>query len=388
MTAARAAGLERVALLEEPQAAVYAWLDAQGDAWREQLAVGDMVLVCDIGGGTTDFSLIAIGERDGSLSLERVAVGDHILLGGDNMDWALAFHVKARIEAERKSKLDAWQLTALLQSVRAAKEDLLGRAERSEHSRGSPRGRERPGEGRVEEGRVHANRDVLGERPADRAIGVRELVTNLDDRGRIGLEPAQVTRNEETEEPGRVDRLDHGRRHRGEFLDGGGLRLDQVPESACGGECLVEPGPIVVGADAHGDRTYRFAGDWTKRRMTGRPPVVTGAAFVSRNLPAHAIRRIARPQIARVVKRRAVLGRTGAHRRQAHVTFRTRVAVVAGASVVDRHGLTNTRSRIARARSARTVEGRTIQRCPRARTAQAGITVCAKVGVVTTAALV
>ena len=83
--AAAAAGLTQVTLLEEPQAAFYAWIDGLGDAWRRRVAVGDLILVCDVGGGTTDFSLITVAERDGDLALERVAVGEHILLGGDNM---------------------------------------------------------------------------------------------------------------------------------------------------------------------------------------------------------------------------------------------------------------------------------------------------------------
>ena len=86
LRAAQSAGLRNVTLLEEPQAAFYAWLAALGDHWRRRVKVGDLVLVCDVGGGTTDFSLIAVGEHDGDLTLERVAVGEHILLGGDNMD--------------------------------------------------------------------------------------------------------------------------------------------------------------------------------------------------------------------------------------------------------------------------------------------------------------
>src|SRR5262249_47271945 len=81
--AAQQAGLEQVTLLEEPQAAFYSWLAVSGENWRKQLEVGDVVLVCDVGGGTTDFSLISVGQTDGNLSLERVAVGEHILLGGD-----------------------------------------------------------------------------------------------------------------------------------------------------------------------------------------------------------------------------------------------------------------------------------------------------------------
>ncbi|MDX5298067.1 MAG: Hsp70 family protein, partial [Gammaproteobacteria bacterium] len=81
--AARQAGIERLTLLEEPQAAVYAWIESNGEDWREHLGVGDVLLVVDLGGGTCDFSLVAVHETDGSLSLERVAVGEHILLGGD-----------------------------------------------------------------------------------------------------------------------------------------------------------------------------------------------------------------------------------------------------------------------------------------------------------------
>lgn len=122
--AARAAGLERVTLLEEPQAAFYAWIDASGDRWREQVEVGDAVLVCDVGGGTTDLSLIAVSEEAGQLVLTRVAVGDHILLGGDNMDLALAHHV-ARDFAGRGIKLDAGQMHMLWHSCRLAKETLF-----------------------------------------------------------------------------------------------------------------------------------------------------------------------------------------------------------------------------------------------------------------------
>jgi molecular chaperone DnaK (HSP70) len=112
-------------LLEEPQAALYAWVAQRGPAWRNEVAVGDVILVVDIGGGTTDFSLIAVREDEGTLQLERVAVGDHILLGGDNMDLALAYAVRARMEAEG-TELDDWQLRALTHGCRAAKEALLG----------------------------------------------------------------------------------------------------------------------------------------------------------------------------------------------------------------------------------------------------------------------
>jgi molecular chaperone DnaK (HSP70) len=122
--AAMLAGLDTPTLLEEPQAAMYDWLAQHHDTWRSQLTVGDVVLVVDIGGGTTDFSLIAVGEADGSLVLERVAVGDHILLGGDNMDLALAYAVRARLEADG-TVLDDWQMRALTHAARSAKETLL-----------------------------------------------------------------------------------------------------------------------------------------------------------------------------------------------------------------------------------------------------------------------
>ncbi len=132
LRAARAAGLEQVTLLEEPQAAFYAWLDALGDGWRRRVKVGDLVLVCDVGGGTTDFSLIAVGERDGDLTLERVAVGEHILLGGDNMDLALARLLQQRLEGAGH-RIDTWQLHGLWHQARLGKESLLADASKKEH---------------------------------------------------------------------------------------------------------------------------------------------------------------------------------------------------------------------------------------------------------------
>jgi molecular chaperone DnaK (HSP70) len=129
--AAFAAGLEDLTLLEEPQAAFYAWLASRGDAWRKDVKVGDAVLVVDVGGGTTDFSVIAAVEKEGQLALERVAVGDHILLGGDNMDLLLAHIVEQKMikDAEgagRTLELDRWQRVSLQHAARGAKERLLG----------------------------------------------------------------------------------------------------------------------------------------------------------------------------------------------------------------------------------------------------------------------
>jgi molecular chaperone DnaK (HSP70) len=123
VAAANQAALHNVTLLEEPQAAFYSWLATMGNRWRDQLRPGDAVLVCDVGGGTTDFSIIAVvDDGKGNLSLERLAVGDHILLGGDNMDLAVAHAAMQRL-GERLAPL---QQRALVHASRRAKEALLG----------------------------------------------------------------------------------------------------------------------------------------------------------------------------------------------------------------------------------------------------------------------
>jgi molecular chaperone DnaK (HSP70) len=123
--AALAAGLpDQLVLLEEPQAALYAWLADMGDQWRRKLKVGDTLLVCDIGGGTTDLSLIEVTEEQGELQLRRMAVGNHLLVGGDNMDLALAHFVRTAF-AEKGVDLNPWQAVALWHSCRNAKETLL-----------------------------------------------------------------------------------------------------------------------------------------------------------------------------------------------------------------------------------------------------------------------
>jgi molecular chaperone DnaK (HSP70) len=121
--AARAAGLDHLTLLEEPQAAFYAWLDAHRDDWRERVQLGDLILVVDVGGGTTDLTLIEVGQEGGNLVLTRVAVGDHLLLGGDNMDLALAHSAAQQIKPG--GKLDLGQMLLLGHSCRAAKEQLF-----------------------------------------------------------------------------------------------------------------------------------------------------------------------------------------------------------------------------------------------------------------------
>jgi molecular chaperone DnaK (HSP70) len=124
MEAAGNAGLKHVTLIEEPQAAFYAWLAVQGPKWRTQVKVGDIILVCDVGGGTTDFTLIAVTDEGGDLALSRLAVGEHILLGGDNMDLALAYAVAATLP-QGMDGLDAGQRVALGHACRAAKETLF-----------------------------------------------------------------------------------------------------------------------------------------------------------------------------------------------------------------------------------------------------------------------
>ncbi len=185
--AALAAGLPAdLVLLEEPQAALYAWLADAGERWRRRLGVGDLILVCDVGGGTTDLSLIGVADEGGDLVLRRVAVGNHTLVGGDNMDLALA-HLVRDAFAERGVVLDAWQSVGLWHACRVAKEALLAEGGPASHpvavlGRGT----------RLVGGAVSVDLDrksaaallldgffprcALGERPARRpAAGFREL---------------------------------------------------------------------------------------------------------------------------------------------------------------------------------------------------------------------
>lgn len=124
--AAQNVGLNNAILLEEPQAALYSWIEKSEGDWRNHASVGDIILVIDVGGGTTDLSLIAVTQDEGNLGLTRIAVGDHILLGGDNMDLALAYTLKAKLEKEGAKRLEPWQIQALTHACRAAKEKILG----------------------------------------------------------------------------------------------------------------------------------------------------------------------------------------------------------------------------------------------------------------------
>jgi molecular chaperone DnaK (HSP70) len=120
--AARQAGLKSLTLLEEPLAAFYAWVAEHHHSLAEHLRDGDLVLICDIGGGTSDFSLVRAHIYDGGVEFERTAIGEHLLLGGENLDLALARRVEQKLDA----KLSLRQRHGLRIACSAAKERLLG----------------------------------------------------------------------------------------------------------------------------------------------------------------------------------------------------------------------------------------------------------------------
>lgn len=123
--AAKMAGLNRIILLEEPLAAFYNWLHRYEHSWQQQVSPGELILVCDVGGGTTDFTLITLREVEGSPRFDRIAVGDHLILGGDNVDLALARQIEARMgKAGQSLAGDRWK--ALCHQCRQAKERILG----------------------------------------------------------------------------------------------------------------------------------------------------------------------------------------------------------------------------------------------------------------------
>ncbi|WP_373988093.1 Hsp70 family protein [Duganella sp. BuS-21] len=126
LAAARMAGLTSLRLLEEPQAAFYDWLFNQRATLGEQLADTRLVLVCDVGGGTTDFSLMKVESSGGGQpAISRIGVGNHLILGGDNMDLALAHLAESRMGGEPGARLSASRLSQLAERCRAAKELLL-----------------------------------------------------------------------------------------------------------------------------------------------------------------------------------------------------------------------------------------------------------------------
>ena len=122
--AARAAGIPKIVLLEEPQAAFYAWVYEHAADWQTLVSPGQKILVCDIGGGTTDLTLIRVrAESDGTVRFHRVAVGEHLILGGDNLDLALAHHLELRLVGGGKLSANNWSL--LVRIACTVKEKLL-----------------------------------------------------------------------------------------------------------------------------------------------------------------------------------------------------------------------------------------------------------------------
>lgn len=130
VAAARDAGLSRVVLLEEPLAAFYSWLSRHEGNWGEGMRAGQIILVCDVGGGTTDFTIVAIREGEQGLRFDRLAVGDHLMLGGDNMDLSLARQLETRLLG-KPGRLDSKKWHQLWHQCRNAKEVLLGGDEAS-----------------------------------------------------------------------------------------------------------------------------------------------------------------------------------------------------------------------------------------------------------------
>lgn len=130
IAAAARAGLPKVMLIEEPQAAFYAWINKHRQNWDQLVTPGQKILVCDVGGGTTDFTLIRVREQAGTsgepglVQFHRVAVGEHLLLGGDNFDLALAQYLENKITGGKKLAPRQWDV--LLRVGRKAKEQLLG----------------------------------------------------------------------------------------------------------------------------------------------------------------------------------------------------------------------------------------------------------------------
>ncbi|MBF0476824.1 MAG: hsp70 family protein [Deltaproteobacteria bacterium] len=123
--AATQAGIKNITLLEEPLAAFYSWLTVHEQDWDRFVRPGQLILVCDVGGGTTDFTLITLRELDGKPIFDRLAVGDHLILGGDNMDLALARRSEARLQKTPSGSLSLHRWQALCHQCRAAKENIL-----------------------------------------------------------------------------------------------------------------------------------------------------------------------------------------------------------------------------------------------------------------------
>lgn len=124
IAAARQAGLNRILLIEEPQAAFYAWIERHRDSWADHVTAGQTILICDIGGGTSDFTLLRVRQTiDGEAQFHRIAVGEHLILGGDNLDLALAHHIEGQLSGTEQLSPRQWGV--VVRSCRHAKEVLL-----------------------------------------------------------------------------------------------------------------------------------------------------------------------------------------------------------------------------------------------------------------------
>ncbi len=132
--AAKSIGCEHLTLIEEPQAAFYHWMAQHERGNSSRFRAGEKILVCDVGGGTTDFSLIEIQKQGNELSFQRMAVGEHLLLGGDNMDAALAHLIESKLIERGDTPLEPHQWTGLICQARAAKEALLAPQSKAKES--------------------------------------------------------------------------------------------------------------------------------------------------------------------------------------------------------------------------------------------------------------
>ncbi|MBR4976678.1 MAG: Hsp70 family protein, partial [Thermoguttaceae bacterium] len=207
--AAKLAGIPKLALVEEPQAAFYAWLEGRESDWTAFVKPGEKILVCDVGGGTTDFALIYALERGdsaengeneqnsetGGVRFYRVAVGDHLILGGDNLDLALFHFLEAKFAEKRSAPLSARERALLLRESRETKEFFLSGAEKNAQDGEGGRDRRRdvlPGSGAklvggglsVEIERADVEKILLDgffprvpldSAPVRRRVGVREI---------------------------------------------------------------------------------------------------------------------------------------------------------------------------------------------------------------------
>lgn len=123
--AARQAGFDQLTLLEEPQAAFYCWISQHEAELSRQFQDGEHILVCDVGGGTTDFSLIEVAKKEDEIAFKRMAVGEHLLLGGDNIDAAIAHYLDAKLQQQYSQELSTQQWLQLVHESRQLKEQLL-----------------------------------------------------------------------------------------------------------------------------------------------------------------------------------------------------------------------------------------------------------------------